>query len=148
MTVCWLVISPMSRFANVLWHSAKKWNECWTCTCICLVLSAMTEKSVLRMYIPHYFSRWSGEHSEGTDPTRTQWLQKSENRTLAKRLVGEMTFFTDNLVTSPSLSYGRLLRSKQGLLMQQISCIVPWMKYLDLRVTLYREEILTRHITL
>ena len=57
----WPVVSPPSRFANVLCRSAKKRNE--RCACICLVLSAMIQKSAIRLYIPPSFSHRSGESS-------------------------------------------------------------------------------------
>ena len=60
------VVSPTSRFANVLCRSAKKRNE--RCACICFVLSARVQNSAMRMCIPRSFSHWSGEGSWGTDP--------------------------------------------------------------------------------
>ena len=69
----WPVVSHTSRFlnvpfANLLCRSTKKRNE--RCPWICLVLSAMIQKSAIRMFIPRSFSHWSGERSLGTDPTR------------------------------------------------------------------------------
>ena len=43
--------SPTSRFADVLSRSAKKRNE--RCAYICLVLSAMIQKSALRVCFSH-----------------------------------------------------------------------------------------------
>ena len=68
------VVSPTSRFANipsanVLCRSTKKRNE--RCACICFILSAMIQKSGIRMYITRSFSHWSGESSYGTHPTHT-----------------------------------------------------------------------------
>ena len=44
-------VSPTSRFADVLSRSAKKRNE--RCAYICLVLSAMIQKSALRVCFSH-----------------------------------------------------------------------------------------------
>ena len=58
----WTVVSPTNRFAsvpfaNVLCRSTKKRNE--RCSCLCFVLSAMIQKSAIRMYIPRSFKHWS-----------------------------------------------------------------------------------------
>ena len=58
----WTVVSPTNRFAsvpfaNVLCRSTKKRNE--RCSCLCFVLSAMIQKSTIRMYIPRSFKHWS-----------------------------------------------------------------------------------------
>ena len=69
------VVSPTSPSANipfvkVLCRSAKKRNA--PCACVYFVLSAMIQKSAIRMYIPRSFSHSSGESNLGTDPTRTR----------------------------------------------------------------------------
>ena len=64
--VGWPVVPPTSRFthvpfADVLCRSAEKRNE--RCACICFALSAMIQKSAIRMFIPRSFIHWSGESS-------------------------------------------------------------------------------------
>ena len=72
-------------FANALCRFAKKQNE--RCACICFVLSAMIQKSAIRMCIPRYQAKAVGELTQHVRET----IQKLANRRLAKRLVGEPT---------------------------------------------------------
>ena len=91
----WPVVSQTScflnvPFADVLCRSAKKRNE--RCPWICLVLSAMIQKSAIRMYVPSSFNHWPGESSWGSDPTRKrnnfrrQRTERWRNDSKAKRL--------------------------------------------------------------